>query len=339
MNKNFIALALLTAFCAFFPKCGTSSTPAGARDNGAGSGESVILIDGRPVVSESEFQKKIEQVCAAQPNIRQVLFSLAADQQRAFFAQLADAVLAEELVKRFVKEQGLTSTPEFIQSAQEAHALVETQLINNMFQTALLRDIQAALTDAQAEQFYMENRDRVGFFKRPPFVEKAGGAVLSIVEGLSERQAQEIVQQSKSVDLLTLARGLQKKVKDLGLVNSRSTNVDEAVRGRAATITSVPLVEAIKLSNGKYAVIKAREDYQDTYLPYQNPEVMDAVKNFMIRNELGKAMQKTLEELKQKYQADIRQDVLAKFVKVEAPVAPAMAEEQEAARPQAVQAA
>lgn len=277
--------------------------------------ETCISLEGKPVFTQKDFENKFNDLCQARPEIRQALESIPAEQQQGFYDQFAEAILAELLIERYMKENGLTNSPEYKKAAQEAHAAVETQLMNSMFQSDIFKKIEQEITDEMAEKYYEENRDRIAVFKRPPFIESMGGVSAVAIEGLKQADAQALAARAQKEDFNQLAQELKRKVKDLGLVNGRSMDVDEHIRSKVLGYSSTPQVDVVKLSNGKYAVVKATEIKKDTFKPYSDPEVKESVKSFLIRNELGKAVTKTMEELKQKYGAVIHRDVIMKNVK------------------------
>ncbi len=53
---------------------------------------------------------------------------------------------------------------------------------------------------------------------------------------------------------------------------------------------------------------------KDSFKPFSDPEIQEAVKGFLIRNELGRAVAQTIEELKQKYSAVIHRDAIMKMI-------------------------
>jgi hypothetical protein len=187
--------------------------------------------------------------------------------------------------------------------------------MNNMFQSHIFKQIEKEITDEMAEKYYMENRDRIAIFKRAPFIDALGGVSVVVIEGLKQAEAQDLAKRAEKQDLKRVAQESNRKVKDLGLVTARSMDVDENVRSKVLGYSSAPQVDVVKLANGKYAVVKATAITKDTFKPYSDQDVKESVKSFLIRNELGKAVTKTMEDLKQKYGAVIHRDVIMKNIK------------------------
>jgi hypothetical protein len=200
-------------------------------------------------------------------------------------------------------------------AAQQAHAAVETQLMNSIFQSDLFKKIEQEVTDTVAQKYYEENRDRVAIFKRAPFIDKLGGVTVQIIETPKEAQAKSLAAQAQKSNFAQVAKDAQLKVKNLGLVSPRSMEVDEHIRSKVMGYTTVPQVDVVKLSNGKFAVIKATAIENDTFKSFSDSEVKEAVKSFLIRNELGKAVTKTMDELKQKYGAVVHRDNIMQLAK------------------------
>ncbi len=299
------------------------TTCTSGHDHGTDGSPCCISLDGKPALTQRDFENKFSQLCMARPDIQQALSGLPADQQQAFYDQFADAMLAELLVSHYVKDAGLLESEEYKMAAKQAHEAVETQLKNSIFQSDLYKKIEQEVTDAVAQKYYEENRDRVAIFKRAPFIDKVGGVSVQMIEAGKESEAKSLAASAQKQDFAKVAKDGQRKVKDLGLVSPRSMEVDEHIRSKVMGYTSVPHVEVVKLANGKFAVIKATAIQKDTFKPYSDPEVQQAVKSFLIRNELGKAVTKTMDELKQKYGAVVHRDNIMQLVKSDVQSAPA----------------
>jgi len=298
------------------------TTCTSGHDHGTDSSACCISLDGKPALTQRDFENKFEQLCMARPDIKQALSGLPAEQQQAFYDQFADAMLAELLVSHYVKDAGLLESEEYKTAAQQAHAAVETQLMNSVFQSDLFKKIQEEVTDEVAEKYYEDNRDRVAIFKRAPFIDKVGGVTVQIIETAKESEAKSLAAQAQKQDFAKVARDAQRKVKDLGLVGPRSMEVDEHIRSKVMGYTTVPQVEVVKLSNGKFAVIKATAIQKDSFKPFSDAEVKEAVKSFLIRNELGKVVTKTMDDLKQKYGAIVHRDTIQQLVKSDVQAVP-----------------
>ncbi len=326
MHKNFLIITIVISGLMMLPACDwkswmshscSSCSSQSCHDhgqNGDNNDACCISLEGKTAFTQTDFERKLDSLCQARPEIKQALQSIPADQQQAFYDQLAQAMLAELLVNRYVQEQGLTQTEDYKKAAQEAHAAVETQLMNSLFQSDLFKKIEKEITDDVAQKYYEENRDRAVIFKRQPFIEKAGGVQVQIIDGLSEAEAKKIDALAQKKGLNAAAKETQRKVKNLGLINGRSLEVDEHIRSLVMGKTTAPAIEAVKLTNGKHAVVEIVKIFPDTFKSFSDPEVKDAVRSFLMRNELGKAVGRTMDELKTKYNAVIHHDVIRKAV-------------------------
>jgi hypothetical protein len=324
MTKRFLSIVFLVGALMMLPACDwkswvshscTTCTSGHGHDHAADGSPCCISLDGKPALTQRDFENKFNQLCMARPDIQQALSGLPVKQQQAFYDQFTDAMLGELLVDRYVKDSGLLDTPEYKTASQEAHAAVEAQLRNSVFHSDLQNKIKQGVTDELAQKFYEENRDRISIFKQTPFLDKVGGVTVQIIEVPKEADAKALATAAGKQDFAKVARDAQRKVKDLGLVSPRSTEVDENIRSRVAGYTNVPQVDVVKLSNGKFAVIKATAIQKDSYKPFSDPQVKEGVKAFLINKELGKAAHKTMEELKQKYGAIVHRDNIMQMVK------------------------
>lgn len=341
MSKKMLSIALLVSALAMLPACDwqkdlshscTTCTTNHGHDHAKDNSPCCISLDGKPALTQRDFENKFNQLCMARPDIQQALSGLPAEQQQAFYDQFADAMLAELLVSHYVKDAGLIDTPEYKIAAQQAHAAVETQLMNSLFQSDIFKKIEEEVTDEVAQKYYEENRDRVSIFKRAPFIDKVGGVTVQIIETAKESEAKSLAASAAKQDFAKIARDAQRKIKDLGLVTTRSMEVDEHIRSKVLGYSTVPQVEVVKLTNGKFAVIKATTIQKDSFKPFNDAEVKEAVKSFLIRNELGKAVTKTMDDLKQKYGAIVHRDNIMQMVKTDAQAAPSQAAPSQDAR-------
>lgn len=322
MQKRFLHLAFLVSALMMLPACDwvksmrhscSTCTSSHNHDHSGDNSACCVSLNGKTAVTQKDFENKLNQLCDARPDIAQALQNLPTEQKQAFTEQLIEAMLNELLIERYAEETGLTKSPEYIKAAKEAHAAVETQLKNSAFQSDLFKKIEKEVTDAAAEKFYVDSRDVSPMFKRPPFIDKAGGVQTLVIEGLKESDAKSLAARAQKGDFAKLAKEVQLKVKDLGLVTPHAMQVDEAIRSKVLGYSVAPQVDVVKLANGKFAVIKVVDIKKDSFKSFSSPEVKEAVRSFMIRNELGKAVAATMEELKQKHNVVIHRDKLALF--------------------------
>jgi hypothetical protein len=274
------------------------------------SGEAVVLINGKPVISAEEFDQSIELLAQAQPAFAQVLPFMSPEQQEPIYLQIAETLAAERMMHEAVKRSGVDKTKEYQENARRIHESVDRDLAVRAFQNDLAKQI--VITDDEAREFYDAQKDKNQAFKRAPFVTH-GGVVARAVPCGDEKEANELLQiVLKSKNLDTAAAGMKKEIIDLGIVNTQSFSVDNALRAKISVMKKFPAFEVVRDSAGEFFVVEGMRREESGTASFDT--VRERVKEVMLGDRFNDALLKKLEELKREYAVTINKDFIAKKV-------------------------
>jgi len=293
------SLALLTTI----PGCFTSSEKKSA-------GETVVSIDGKPVITAEEFDQSIEMLAQAQPAFAQVLPFMSPEQQEPIYMQIAETLAAERVMHESVKRSGADKTKEYQENARRIHESVDRDLAVRTFQNELAKEI--VISDDEAREFYDAQKNTNQMLKRPPFVTQ-GGIVARIVPCANEKEANELLQAVLKTKNLDAASGaLKKEVVDLGIVNTQSFSVDNALRAKISVMKKFPAFEMVRDSAGEFFVVEGVRREESGSAPFD--VVRERVKEVMLGERFNDALLKKLEELKREYKVAVNKEFIAKKV-------------------------
>jgi hypothetical protein len=314
---SFFSIALLAlglfSGCDWLGKKSSGSTAASSSASvspSVGKGEVVISFNGKPMVSEEDFQQYFNLLAREQQGLKEVLPMLPREQQEQLYQNLADSMALERLVVEWAKTSGLNDSPDFKAEAQKAHEMLDKQLALQAFQNSLFKEIN--ITDDEARKFYEENKKTDMLFKRPPFVTTPAGVKAQTIVVATEKDAKDLAQKAKAADFNVVAKTANKSVTDLGIVNLQTPNVDAAVKSKLMSIKQFPSVEVIKGGDGKYYVVKAVSAQEATYAPFD--QVKDRVISIVTERRLADMYAKRMNELKAQYGVVINTEYLKKLV-------------------------
>ncbi|MGC2310637.1 MAG: peptidyl-prolyl cis-trans isomerase [Candidatus Babeliaceae bacterium] len=273
--------------------------------------DAVITLEGKTVVNGSDFDKQIQMISQARPEIGQFLPLMPEEQQMQLLNNIADSLIAEQVTTREVKRLGLDQTPEFKEQARQVHEMLDRQLAQSALHNELLKSIN--ITDEDAKKYYEANRDTNPLFKRPPFMMSAGGVRAEGIQVNTEKEAQDILAQTKKgTDFAQLAQNAKSSVTAFGTINAQSMNVDANIRKKAQEVKTFSAFEVIKGMDNKYWVVKFIEKVETQAAPFE--QVKDKVKEIMTQNKFTEIFTKKVDELKAKYNAKINKDFMTKYL-------------------------
>jgi hypothetical protein len=315
MKKNvFLSISLLTVGLVLLQGCAWFGGSCPSDVSVAKSGESVVKIGGKTVVTTDDFRDFLEAEKEKNPFIEQLLPKLPEDQQRMFYNQIAELQANAALLKKYADDQGWTATAEYRDMARRMHEQVEQQMVIVEFQKKLMSEFSPSDKDVIA--YYEQNGATNPYLQNAPYVKKQGGVQAVAVKAKDEAQAKALVVSAKNRGLKKAAAEVGAKVEDLGIVNQQSTQPDRMVIAKLLS-TKEPGVDMVK-SDTSWWVYESLGKKESEYVPYaQLPEqAQEQVKNLMSNEYIGKAFQEKLSQMKEKpeYKVDINKSFVESFV-------------------------
>ena len=133
--------------CGHSSRTSATSTPTVATP----SATALVLIDNAPFISQEQLQAYIAQYTQEQPELRTAWAKQDVEQQRILFRQLLQTLITDELVKRYVHDQGWDADPEFIRYAYRHTRRLIKQMRIHLLQQHMMRDIQSTISNESAK--------------------------------------------------------------------------------------------------------------------------------------------------------------------------------------------
>lgn len=301
-TRKSVSQALLISSIFLLPACKPLDwfkDTSGSDKPHVGREEVVVTFNGKTMVSGSDFEKNIELLIQAQPIFQQMLPSMPAEQQAQIYNQIAETMAAERMMIEDVKRKGLDKTAEYKNNARQIHDAVDRDLAVRAFQNELIKEI--SITDAQAEQFYNENRDKNAAFKRPPFTAMAGGVNARGITFPTEQAAKDFLAQAKKSDFTAAAQQANKPITDL------TNAVDPKIKSAVTGMKKFPALEVVKSSDNKFWVVEGKQDGQLAGFA----QIKDAVKEVMMGEKFNEVYSKKMADLKSELNVVVNKDYIA----------------------------
>lgn len=296
-------LPLSVGLLACVPGCFTDSQKKDSQ-------EPVVTIDGKPVITADEYNQSIELLAQAQPAFAQVLPFMSPEQQEPIYLQIAETLAAERVMQEAVKRSGADKTKEYQENARRVHESVDRDLAVRTFQNELAKQI--VINDDEAREYYEMNKDKNQVFKRPPFATQ-GGVVARAVHVANEKEGNDLAQRALKVKSLeAAARDTKKEVRDLGIVNTQSFAIDNALRAKISIMKKFPAIEVVRDSSGDFFVVEGIRREETGTASFDS--VRDRVKEVMLGERFNDALMKKIDELKREYRVEVNKDFIAKKV-------------------------
>lgn len=315
MKRNssgaFLNIMLLVAAIVVLPGCSPVEwfkEKFGACDGSCSHGEGDVIAtsNGKVILSSHDFEKKLVLLYKSRPGIEQALTQMPAEQREQIMLQIADGIVAEKLIKDDVTEKGLDKTPEYKENIKQGYEAVQEQALLHAYQNDILKELEADMTDDKVLAYYNENCSKQPIFKQHPFLISAAGIKAALVEVGSEREAHEIAVKAKAKGLHVAAKESKKTHKELGVVHSKSHEVDEAIRTKLEQAKSFPSVHIVKQKSGKYAVVEAQAQQAEEYAKCE--VVKDHVKQIMNQEKFAQLYNQRIAALKEKHNIVINKE-------------------------------
>ncbi|MCL4361382.1 peptidyl-prolyl cis-trans isomerase [Candidatus Dependentiae bacterium] len=286
-NSVIISSLVLLSSCSWFKKEETMADGGSSK-----SGAALLSINGKPVMYENEYEAFYNDFVNSRQDIQQFLAMnpAARDEiRKGIFNELA----LQNLFHEWVKKEGLDRSADYMKDKKQKMEMLEKAMAMNAFQQDLMK--QTTVAEDEAEKYYNENRDKLGYFRQAPFVKSQGGVRAESIAFDSEKTAQEFANKVKKGNFKQCAKEAKKKITDLGVVNMQSP-ADTAIKVQVSSMKEIPGVMVVKTSDKKFAVVHAMNKIEAEYAPFA--QVKDSVKEVMLQMRLPEIFKQKVEDLK-----------------------------------------
>lgn len=277
----FCASLVLLAGCAWWPFSKSKSSIAST-----GSGEILATINGKPLLTSTDYEEKLAMARQANPQVEMILAMMPNAEKEFIFK----GILVSELMKAWAQEEGIEYTAEFQKQRRQLHEAVDAQLYMKAFDEA--HPVQVG--DSEVASFYEEKKDAI-----PGLVLTPSGVEASVVKISGKDNAEAFLAKVKDVKkaatFKVLADEAKHRVENI-TINARASVPDE-IKSAAAEFVKVPSVHMLK-ADGKYWIILATSKTQAQYRDINDPEIKEGLRKMISDERKNQQMEQLIEQLK-----------------------------------------
>jgi len=288
---------LLLSGCNWFSSEKTADTAKSLNTNVA-SGEWIVKMDDDVIVTSDQFKKEFDALLAEKPQLKAML-PLMPNLEPDFAKGLGN----QQVVSRYIKDNKIDQKADYAAKKERYFRAAEQMLNAEFFAEAFPTK---ELSDADAKQFYEENKDSL----QGALISR-GGVVASGISFDNKADADAFFNKIKNMKKLDLEKVAQdnklgEKFEDFNMVNEQSFNVEPVLKAKILAIKEFPKVQMLPIADKKFWVVYAAEKQDSQYRPFE--QVKDGVKNVAKQTEQVKRIQGELDKLMKKYNVQINED-------------------------------
>lgn len=327
-TKKLLSLVLLLPILCWLPGCGkkgevNESCPGCAA--ASGSHKPVVKVDGKVVADENDIAEAIKALECQQPMFKQILGMMPADQKRQIFEQLVNGFADQSLIEDYVIAQKWDRDECYQRVAKQMHKYLDRELAGREYRKRIIESIAAQITDKEAEEFYMSNRESNNVFRMPPYLSSMGGTEAVAVKLNTDAEAKAFAAKARAAgDLRRAASDAKLAVMDLGLVSVQTLPMlqqfDPMIIRNVMELKSVPSFNVVAAADKKaFYVVHAVRKLDAQYAAYA--EVAPQVKELMANERFPQAFKVQMDGLKAAHKVEIEKEFIDKMVGETAPKA------------------
>jgi peptidyl-prolyl cis-trans isomerase C len=283
------------------------------------TGQSLITMDGTPIVTVNSLQSEKEKLLDANPQLKQMLDYMDPAQ---LDRNLAEGLMNQVIVDRYIGEQGIDQMAAYKKELRDGIKAVE-RMVNTKFFT---QSFDVKISDADTRAFYDANKDAM-----PHLIVSRGGVRAMGVPCANEADARvlaDVVKAEKdNIQKAAEMTGKKDQVRDFMTVNQQSFNIEPELKNKIMAITNFPSVNVVTLTDGSAWVVLAQSKEAAQYRPYD--EVKDDLKDYLEKEARAKQFDEEMSKLKARYNVKMNEEF---FGTPEQQAAEAAAEEAELAQ-------
>lgn len=286
-------LAILPG-CSLFKKSDEKASEVTSAKVVAGSDKVLISANGKPVLTEQEFESFLEQAAEADPQAKMMLSMM----PEAIKEQALDAKKRSAVISEWAKHEGIRDTKEYKERKEAIFKSVEESLDHEAF----MKKHKAEVTDKDAKDFYDKNKVQDPRFKISEEGTKSFG-----VEFDSKEKAQAFLDEIKNKvsAIENEAESKKLKTRDFGIVNKDSYQ-PKAIKN-AVLAAKVPSVQVVQ--DGKeFWVVAALSKEAAKYHSFD--DLKEGIKRMLEGQKMEETMDKELPKYEQKHNVTLNQDYL-----------------------------
>lgn len=269
------------------------------------TGAVLLSVNGKPAIYEGEFEATYKDLLDSKPEFQQYLAMMPAygvELRKNLFEQMA----LQKLASHWVKTNKIDQNEQFKKDLEKQLENIKEMMAIRALQLDIVDNIK--ISDAEANKYYEENKEKLGIFRQAPFLSEEGSTKASYVEFGNEKSANEFAEKAKKQisNFDQLAKENKKTVIDLGFVNMQTPSVDASIRVQLANLKEVPSVFVSKISDKKYYVVKAANKKEPAFAPFEN--VKKEIADVMKQTRFPEKFKERYETLKKDYNVNLNEN-------------------------------
>ena len=288
-----VALMVLSGcdWCCKKKSCATSVSGASVPDSNDKSAV-LLTIDGKPVVTESQFDAYYTQFLASNPRLQGMIHLLPNAKQEIF-----KGMVNEEVVMRWAELNNVESNADYQKELEQSVRMIRRALAAKQFEQTMVGKV--SVSDSEMKEYYEAH-------KAAELVIAPGGVKAVGVEFATKAQAQAFLDKAKgSASAFKSAADAEKvKVREFSPINDFSFDIDKNVKDKVASLKTFPSTVLVEGADKKFWVVNAISKEDAKYRSFD--EVRDAIKTVIEREKMAKIWMEKIEDLKKKY--DVKED-------------------------------
>lgn len=266
------------------------------RDEGL-TGEVLVTMKGRPVITTDTLAVEKEKFLKANPQIRQALGFM---DPKAFDRNLLEGLIGQKIADEYVVSQKINQSAAYKAELKDLCESMERMLNAKYFSEK--KTVTVPESDVRA--FYDSNRDKLR-----GVMTSAGGVMAAGIEFNDGASARAFAARAKSAPggfkKVAQDDNLNAQIKDFKLVNSQSMGMDEQLRDKITNAKTVPGIEIFDV-NGKFWVVHMTTKEEPKYIPYE--QVKDKLKQELEQNKRVEIFEKEINDLRKEYAVEVNED-------------------------------
>ena len=309
LQKNILAGGVLVTL-SFLPGCAlldtfkSGNTPITGgeiaeerRDEAPLTGEVLVTMKGRPVITTDTLTVEKEKFLKANPQIRQALGFM---DPKAFDRNLLEGLIGQKIADEYVASQKINQTTAYKAELKDLCESMERMLNAKYFSEKKT----VTVPDSEVKSFYDTNKDKLRGVMTSP-----GGVMAAGIEFNDGANARAFAARAKSTPggfkKVAQDDNLNAQIKDFKLVNNQSMGIDEQLRDKIVSVKTVPAIEIFDI-NGKFWVVNMTTKEEPKYIPYE--QVKDKLKQELEQNKRVEIFEKEINDLRKEYGVEVNED-------------------------------
>lgn len=258
------------------------------------TGDVIVSMNGRAVVTTDSLAAEKEKLFKSNPQIKSMIAFM---DEKEFYRNLAEGLMNQEIVTRYIKESSISETPDYKEDLQEGYQAIERMINTKYFS----QTFDVSVSASAVRDFYEKNKEVM-----PNLLISRGGIASKGVEFGNEAQAKEFlakVAEQKDIDKAAKSAGL--KVKDFKLVHAQSLGIETGLRNKIVAMKAVPSTELLTVNN-RFWVVSATKKEEAKYRPFE--QVQENIKEFLAKEKRAERFDQEINRLKSQYNVVINED-------------------------------